>query len=111
MRRVVVTGLGMLTPLSASVDGTWNRLVNSESGIDTIRGFEIDDLSSKVAGQLLDSSHEEGFDPSKTLEEKEQRKVDKFIMYAIDAANQAVKDSGWSIKDDNDSYRTGVLIG
>ena len=111
MRRVVVTGLGMVTPLSASVEGTWSRLIDSDSGIAKIEGFEIDDLPAKVAGQIPDVSNKDGFDPGRCLEVKEQRKVDKFIMYAIDAADQAVSDSGWVSKDEKESNRTGVLIG
>ena len=90
---------------------TWNRLIKSDSGIARIEGFETEDLAAKVAGQVPDASREDGFDPNRCMEVKEQRKVDKFIMYAIDAADQAVTDSGIQIKDDNDSYRTGVLIG
>ena len=76
MRRVVVTGLGMVTPLAASVKGSWNRLIKSSSGISTIKGFEIGDLPSKVAGQVPDDSKSDGFDPSRCLEFKEQKKVD-----------------------------------
>ena len=102
MRRVVVTGLGMVTPLAASVKGSWNRLIKSSSGISTIKGFEIADLPSKVAGQVPDDSKRDGFDPNRCLEFKEQKKVDKFIVYAIDAADQAIKDSDWVPKYEKD---------
>ena len=111
MRRVVVTGLGMVTPLSSTVEGSWNKLINSISGIDTISGFQIDDLASKIAGQVPDSSQDDGFNPNRCIEAKEQRKIDKFIMYAIDAADQAISDSGWSVEKEVDAHRTGVLIG
>ena len=111
MRRVVVTGLGMVTPLSSTVEGSWNKLINSISGIDTISGFEIDDLASKIAGQVPDSTQDDGFNPSRCIEAKEQRKIDKFIMYAIDSADQAISDSGWSVEKEVDAHRTGVLIG
>ena len=111
MRRVVVTGLGMVTPLAASVKGSWNRLIKSSSGISTIKGFEIGDLPSKVAGQVPDDSKSDGFDPNRCLELKEQKKVDKFIVYAIDAADQAIKDSNWAPKYEKDYARTGVIIG
>ena len=111
MRRVVVTGLGMITPLSSTVEGSWNKLINSISGIDTISGFEIDDLASKIAGQVPDSTQDDGFNPSRCIEAKEQRKIDKFIMYAIDSADQAISDSGWSVEKEVDAHRTGVLIG
>ena len=111
MRRVVVTGLGMITPLSSTVEGSWNKLINSISGIDTISGFEIDDLDSKIAGQVPDSTQDDGFNPSRCIEAKEQRKIDRFIMYAIDSADQAIFDSGWSVENEVDAHRTGVLIG
>ena len=111
MRRVVVTGLGLVTPLAASVNGSWTKLINSESGIGKIEGFDTEDLSAKIAGHVPNSDQEDGFDPNRCLEVKEQRKVDRFILFAIDAADQAIKDSNWVAKSDEDSYRSGVLIG
>ena len=111
MKRVVVTGLGLITPLASSVNGSWNKLINSESGIGPIDGFETEDLSAKIAGQVPNADQEEGFDPNRCLEVKEQRKVDRFISFAIDAADQAIQDSGWIAKSNEDSYRSGVLIG
>ena len=111
MRRVVVTGLGLVTPLAASVNGSWTKLINSESGIGRIETFDADDLPAKIAGHVPDANQEDGFDPNRCLEVKEQRKVDRFILFAIDAADQAIKDSNWVAKSDEDSYRSGVLIG
>ena len=111
MRRVVVTGLGLVTPLAGSVNKSWDKLINSESGIGKIEGFEVDDLPAKIAGHVPNVDQEDGFDPNRCLELKEQRKVDRFILFAIDAADQAIKDSKWEIKSDEDSYRSGVLIG
>jgi 3-oxoacyl-[acyl-carrier-protein] synthase II len=111
MRRVVITGLGLVTPLAASVNGSWNKLINSESGIGKIQGFDTDDLPAKIAGHVPNADQEDGFDPSRCLELKEQRKVDKFIAFAIDAADQAIKDSQWVADNDVASYRSGVLIG
>ena len=111
MKRVVVTGLGLITPLASSVNGSWNKLINSESGIGLIDGFETEDLSAKIAGQVPNADQDEGFDPNRCLEAKEQRKVDRFILFAIDAADQAIQDSGWIAKSNEDSYRSGVLIG
>ena len=111
MRRVVITGLGLVTPLAASVNGSWNKLINSESGIGKIEGFDIDDLPAKIAGHVPNADKEDGFDPNRCLEVKEQRKVDKFIAFAIDAADQAIKDSQWVADNDTASYRSGVLIG
>ena len=111
MRRVVLTGLGLVTPLAASVNGSWTKLINSESGIGRIEIFDTEDLPAKIAGHVPDVDQEDGFDPNRCLEVKEQRKVDRFILFAIDAADQAIKDSNWVAKSDEDSYRSGVLIG
>tara|TARA_B110000263_G_C15295790_1_gene505557 strand:+ start:72 stop:1334 length:1263 start_codon:yes stop_codon:yes gene_type:complete len=111
MRRVVITGLGLVTPLAASVNGSWAKLINSESGIGRIEIFDTEDLPAKIAGHVPDADQEDGFDPNRCLEVKEQRKVDRFILFAIDAADQAIKDSNWVAKSDEDSYRSGVLIG
>ena len=111
MRRVVITGLGLVTPLGASVEGSWNKLIKSESGIGKIEGFDTEDLPAKIAGHVPSVEQEDGFDPNRCLEVKEQRKVDRFIAFAIDAADQAIKDSKWTVLNDKDSHRSGVLIG
>jgi len=111
MKRVVVTGLGLVTPLAANVKSSWKRLIDSESGIEKIYGFETEDLPAKIAGHVPDAESKDGFDPNRCLEVKEQRKVDRFIQFAIDAADQAIKDSGWEVRSDVDSVRAGVLVG
>ena len=111
MKRVVVTGLGLVTPLASNVDSSWKKLINSESGIEKIRGFETEDLPAKIAGHVPENDSDDGFDPNRCVEPKEQKKVDRFILFAIDAAEQAIKDSGWEAKNEIDSNRTGVLIG
>ena len=111
MKRVVVTGLGLVTPLAGSVNKSWDKLINAESGIGKIEGFNVEDLPAKIAGHVPNSEQEDGFDPNRCLELKEQRKVDRFILFAIDAAYQAIKDSKWEAKSEEDSYRSGVLIG
>ena len=111
MKRVVVTGLGLVTPLAGSVNKSWDKLINAESGIGKIEGFNVEDLPAKIAGHVPNSEQEDGFDPNRCLELKEQRKVDRFILFAIDAAYQAIKDSKWEVKSEEDSYRSGVLIG
>ena len=111
MKRVVVTGLGLVTPLASNVNSSWEKLINSNSGIEKIRTFDTDDLPAKIAGHVPTVDEADGFDPSRCIEPKEQRKVDRFILFAIDAADQAIRDSGWEAKTDNQSYRTGVLIG
>src|SRR3546814_8497966 len=93
MRRVVVTGLGLLTPLGCGVAHNWNRLVAGESGIRAIDGFDVSDLPAKVAGTVPDAATGEGgFDPDEWVEPKEQRKIDRFILLGIAAAEQAVRD-------------------
>ena len=111
MKRVVVTGLGLVTPLAGSVNKSWDKLINAESGIGKIEGFDVEDLPAKIAGHVPNSEQEDGFDPNRCLELKEQRKVDRFILFAIDAAYQAIKDSKWEAKSEEDSYRSGVFIG
>lgn len=112
MRRVVVTGLGMVTPLGCGVDATWRRLLSGDSGAARVEGFEVDDLPCKIAcevprGPLADDK----FDPSDWIEPKEARKVDDFIIYAIAAADQALNDAGWHPETDEDQWSTGALIG
>jgi 3-oxoacyl-[acyl-carrier-protein] synthase II len=112
MRRVVVTGLGMVTPLACGVDATWRNLLAGENGAGRISGFEIDDLACQVACQLPRGDGSEGtYNPDEWMEPKEQRKVDEFIVYAMAAADQALADAGWKPDKYEDQIRTGVLIG
>jgi len=116
MRRVVVTGVGAVTPLANGAALTWEKLIASQSGIRTIEAFDVSDLAAKIAGmvplQLADTPKQPGiFDASDYLEPKEQRKIDRFILYAIAAADEAVKDSGWQPTNQEDRERTGVTIG
>jgi 3-oxoacyl-[acyl-carrier-protein] synthase II len=112
MRRVVVTGLGTVCPLGVGVDHVWRRLVNGESGIGAIQSFDTADLSCRIAGQLPPGKAENGeFDPDEWVEPKDQRKMDRFIVCALAAATEAVKDSGWVPADDEAHERTGVMIG
>ncbi|MGH6912211.1 MAG: beta-ketoacyl synthase N-terminal-like domain-containing protein, partial [Geminicoccales bacterium] len=110
MRRVVVTGLGLVTPLGCGVELVWRRLIGGESGIGRIDRFEIDDLPAKVAGQLP-TEGPGAFRAEEVLEPKDVRKNDRFILYGIAAAKEAVEDSGWLPRDDLGRARTGVLIG
>jgi 3-oxoacyl-[acyl-carrier-protein] synthase II len=112
MRRVVVTGMGMVTPLADGVEATWQRLLKSESGIRSIQSFDTSDLATKIAGEVPagDSAHGH-FDASRYLAAKDQRKIDRFIVFAIAAATQALQDSGWQAQTEEDRYRAGVLIG
>ena len=112
MRRVVVTGLGLVTPLGCGVEHNWERLTGGGSGIRAIDGFDVSDLPAKIAGQVpAGNSADGGFDPDEWVEPKEQRKIDRFILLGIAAAHQAVVDSGWQPTDDEGRNRTGVMIG
>lgn len=116
-KRVVVTGIGMITPVGVCVDKTWNNIINSKSGIKRITRFNVDDLPdsiSKVAGEvnLTNPDSDEGlFDPSICIDKKDLKKMDKFIWYGIAAANEAIKDAGWQPTDELELERTGVIIG
>ena len=112
MRRVVITGVGMVTPLGAGAGVTWKRLLNGESGLGRIEGFEVDDLPCRIAGQIPRGDGQNGtFDPDHWMEPKEQRKVDDFILYAVAAASEALDDANWHPEAYEDQITTGVLIG
>src|SRR5882757_3827111 len=112
MRRVVVTGLGMVTPLGCGVEATWRRLIAGESGARRIEKFEVADLPAQIACQIPPGDGSNGtFNPDQWMEPKEQRKVDEFIVFAMSAATQAMRDSGWEPKSYDEQVRTGVMIG
>ncbi len=112
LRRVVVTGMGMVTPLGCGVEPTWKRLINGESGASRIDRFEVSDLACKIACQVPRGDGSNGsYNPDQWMEAKEQRKVDEFIVFAICAATQALQDAGWKPTSKEDQTRTGVLIG
>ncbi len=112
MRRVVVTGLGMVTPLASSVDETWERLLAGESGAGPITKFDASPYATSYACEVTRGDGTGGtFDPDAWMEPKDQRKVDDFILYGIAAAEQAVRDSGWMPEDEPSRERTGVMIG
>jgi len=112
MRRVVVTGLGLVTPLGIGVEHVWKRLLNSESGIGAIQSFDVSDLPAKIAGQVPRGDTASGnFNADDWVPPKDQRKMDDFILFAIAAATQAVNDSGWTPTDEDSRERTGVMIG
>ncbi len=112
MRRVVVTGMGMVTPLGCGVDVNWQRLLNGESGVTGIQSFDVSDLPSKIAGLVpLGASGDGLFNPDDWMTPKDQRRMDTFIVYGLAAAIQAVADSGWQPDDEESLCRTGVLIG
>ena len=113
MRRVVITGLGMVNPLASGVEATWRRLIASESGIRTINTFDTSDLPVKIAGLIPTSAeeNEDFFDVDAYVLPKDQRKMDRFIVYAIAAAMQAIKDAGWEPTEEEELENTGVIIG
>jgi len=112
MRRVVVTGLGLVTPLACGVEETWSRLLAGQSGASAITKFRTDDLPTKIACQVPRGDGSDGtFNPDQWVDAKEQRRMDDFIIYGLAAAKQAVRDSGWEAKSEEDQHRTGVLIG
>jgi 3-oxoacyl-[acyl-carrier-protein] synthase II len=112
MRRVVVTGLGMVTPLGADVGTSWSNMLAGKSGAVKIGRFEVEDLAAKIACLLPSGDGTDGtWNPDRWMEPKEQRKVDDFIVYAVAAATQALDDADWHPKTDEDQNTTGVLIG
>ncbi|MFT5651034.1 MAG: 3-oxoacyl-[acyl-carrier-protein] synthase II [Yoonia sp.] len=112
MRRVVVTGLGLVTPLADGVENSWSRILDGQSGAGPITSFDASGLATTYACEVPRGDGTDGtFNPDTYLAPKEQRKVDDFIMFGIAAAQQAVEDSGWLPTEDEDLFRTGVLIG
>ena len=111
MRRVVVTGVGAVTPLGSDIRVTWERLLEAESGAGPIEGFEVADLPARIACQVPTGNRHGAFNPDDWLAAKEQRKVDRFIVYGIAAAEQALGDAGWVAHTETDQIRTGVLLG
>lgn len=111
MRRVVVTGLGLVTPLGGDVETTWSNLIAGKSGIAPITRFDTADHKAKIAGEVKPKDHQFGFDPDKRVDHKVQRQVDPFIVYAIDAAGQALEDAGLTEMNEEERLRAGVSIG
>jgi len=112
MRRVVVTGLGMVSPLGCGVEPTWRRLVAGESGIRKLESIDVADLPARIAGTVPRTEYADGnYNPDDWMEPKEQRKVDDFIVFAMCAATQALSDAGWKPAKYEDQIRTGVMIG
>ncbi|RAH98920.1 beta-ketoacyl-[acyl-carrier-protein] synthase II [Acuticoccus sediminis] len=111
MRRVVVTGLGTVNPMGSGIETSWENILAGKSGASKITKFKTDDLPSKIACQVPRGTGKGEFDPSQTMDAKDQRKFDEFIVFASAAADEAIADSGWKPTDDEDCFRTGVLIG
>ncbi|RAK50852.1 beta-ketoacyl-ACP synthase II [Phenylobacterium deserti] len=119
MRRVVVTGIGLLTPLGQGREHSWNEILAGKSGVGSITAFDATDYACRVAAEVprIDGRGGGGpdvpgsFDPDQTMSAKDRRRVDDFILYAIAAADEAIADSGWKPEADEDRERTGVMIG
>jgi 3-oxoacyl-[acyl-carrier-protein] synthase II len=111
MRRVVLTGLGLVTPLGCGRELVWERLIEGHCGLGEVTGVDLTDLPSRIAGQIPGPDEPGGFDPNNVMAPKEQRKVDRFILYGVGAAAEAVEDSGWQPTDEESLNRTGVMIG
>ncbi len=111
-RRVVVTGIGAVTPLGAGVDNIWRQILNGESGAGAIQSFDVSDLAVKIACEVPVGDRESGaFNPDDHVPPKDQRKMDRFIIYGIGAADEAIADAGWTPDSEEELERTGVMIG
>jgi 3-oxoacyl-[acyl-carrier-protein] synthase II len=111
MRRVVVTGLGLVTPLGAAVETAWANLIAGKSGAGPITRFDASDYKCRVACEVKPADHEYGFDASKRVDHKIQRQVDPFIVFGIDAAGQALEDAGLTEMTEQERFRAGCSIG
>jgi len=111
LRRVVVTGLGMVTPLGSGVDHNWSEITAGKSGITKIENFDVSDISCRIAGQVPGVNQPGGLNLDDWVDPREQRKQDRFIQLGLAAACQAVADSGWTPDDRESQNRTGVMIG
>src|SRR5215218_9981528 len=111
MRRVVVTGLGMVSPLGPDIETSWKNILASKSGATRITRFDPEAFACKIACEVKPADHEYGFDPNKRVDHKVQRQVDPFIVFGIDAAGQALEDAGLTEMSEEERYRVGVSIG
>src|SRR5579864_4836639 len=112
MRRVVVTGMGLVTPLGLGVERVWKKLIAGESGIGAIQSFDVSDMPAKIAAQVPLGDKEAGhFNADDWVPPKDQRRMDQFIIFAMAAATMAVEDAGWAPDDEEELERTGVMIG
>lgn len=111
MRRVVITGMGLVSPFGVGVEHAWKQLLSGKSAARKVDHFETDDLACKIANVMPRDGSEGSFSPDDFMEPKEQRKVDDFIIYGVAAADEALKDAGWQPQTAEDQNRTGVMIG
>ena len=111
MRRVVVTGLGLVSPLGCGFENSWSSILKAKSACGPITKFNAENFATRYACEIPIGSQTGEFNPSDWMEEKDRRKVDDFILYGIAASKEAIEDSGWMPKSQNDQFRTGVMIG
>ena len=111
MKRVVVTGLGMISPLACGVEPTWRRLLAGQSAVARVENFDVSDLACQIAAQIPRGEAPDAFNPDDWMEPKEQRRVDDFIVYGVAAATQALRDAEWAPKTYEEEIETGVMIG
>lgn len=111
MRRVVVTGMGLLSPMGRGVETTWQGLIQGKSAITPVTKYDVSESPAKVAGQIPFGTGEGQFDPDSVMTPKEQRRVDPFILYGLCAGTDAMEDSGWKPETEEDHFRSGVMIG
>lgn len=112
MRRVVITGVGMVTPLACGAEETWKRILAGDNAAERIESFKVDDVAAQIACQIRFGDGSDGtFNPDDWMEPKEQRKVDPFITYGVAASDMALADANWHPTEDEDCFRTGVLLG
>ncbi|MEE2761287.1 MAG: beta-ketoacyl synthase N-terminal-like domain-containing protein, partial [Pseudomonadota bacterium] len=110
MRRVVITGIGLVTPLGCGIEATWSRLIEGQSGVVPIDDFDVSDIASKIAARVPREG-DAAFIADNWVPPKEQRRMDTFIQFGVAAADQAVEDAGWAPEDEKLLERTGVIIG
>ncbi len=111
MRRVVVTGLGIVSPFGRGVEFNWKNILEGKSGIRPIEGVDLKDIPVQIAGQVPFGKEENQFDPDTVMAPKDQKKVDKFILYGLAAGSDAIEDSGWKPEDEEGQFRSGVMMG
>jgi 3-oxoacyl-[acyl-carrier-protein] synthase II len=112
MRRVVITGVGMVTPLACGAEETWAKILAGENAAERIDNFQVDDVAAQIACQIPFGDGSNGtFNPDDWMEPKEQRKVDPFIIYGVAASDMALNDADWHPTKEEDCFRTGVLLG
>ena len=114
LSRIVVTGMGLVTPLGCGLHGPWTSLINGQSGISKISGIDVSDLPSQIAGQVPRKDtgpfNEESFDPDDYISSKDQKRMDVFIQYGLVAAILAISDSGWEPNDEDSLLKTGEMV-